>query len=683
MTWESDQRDWINPKQFGFRKNSSCEEALLRITNIANKAIAEKKFCLVISLDISGAFDSTWHPGILDSLINLGCNPSYLKLMNNFLSNRTVTINIQEKSASKNLTKSCPQGEIHSPFLWNVSFNDIFDIDIDGEVQAFADDSNLIFISADPKALESAANDALIKINEWGHKNKLKFNNDKTEAIIFSNRNYVPFIRLLFNGKPVSIKKSIKSLGVILDSKLNFHEHVSTQCSKVKRIVFALNHYCSLKWGLNRNVIQQIWSSYAEQILLYAVPVWEKALTNKQCQRELESVQRLVAIKSIKAFRTVSYEAAMTLSKSKPILHRAHMRVLKYFIQHNAYCTASVYDLAEEYNINLTEYTSPIPVKDLQNPALIKDINITIKDKDTAVSDHIYNDKSYTRIFTDGSRDNVGTGAAAIIYLRDSDNYETPLLTRLRLANSIFQAEAWAIFSSLLEIYTKYLHDEAYKLLRIFSDSQSTLIALKNATQTSRLILSIKHLHHLLTDNGFSIEFFWSPGHCKIPGNETADYFAKLATTQNIPILNLPLPTSHLIQQMKETQNLSWINRWNNSDNGSITKLFIRDLKFISPNLTSSHETTQIITGHCRLNFFLQTRGLTKSSICKCGDDIETIHHFIYDCKNYEQLRYKLRYYSFVLGIAWPPQLNLLIENPVLCVQFLVYIKNTKRLSFD
>ena len=76
LTWESDQQDWINPKQFGFRKNSSCEDALLRMTNRANKAIAEKKFCLVISLDISGAFDCAWHPGILDSLINVGCNPS-------------------------------------------------------------------------------------------------------------------------------------------------------------------------------------------------------------------------------------------------------------------------------------------------------------------------------------------------------------------------------------------------------------------------------------------------------------------------------------------------------------------------------------------------------------------------------------------------------------------------------
>ena len=131
-------------------------------------------------MEISGAFDYTCHTGTLDSLKNVGCNPSYIKLMNNFLSNRTVKINVQEKSASKTLTKSCPQGQIYSPFLWNVSFDSIFNIDIDGDVKAFADDSNLIFISADPKALENAANVALIKNNEWGLKNKLKFNNDKT-----------------------------------------------------------------------------------------------------------------------------------------------------------------------------------------------------------------------------------------------------------------------------------------------------------------------------------------------------------------------------------------------------------------------------------------------------------------------------------------------------------------------
>ena len=94
LMWESEQNDWINPKQFGFRKNSSCEDALIRMTDIASKAIAEKKLCLVISLDISGAFDSAWHPGILNSLINVQCQPEYIKLFENFLSNRSVSLNI-------------------------------------------------------------------------------------------------------------------------------------------------------------------------------------------------------------------------------------------------------------------------------------------------------------------------------------------------------------------------------------------------------------------------------------------------------------------------------------------------------------------------------------------------------------------------------------------------------------
>ena len=58
------------------------------------------------------------------------------------------------------------------------------------------------------------------------------------------------------------------------------------------------------------------------------------------------------------------------------------MRVLNYFIQDDSYCSTFVCDLAEGYNINITEYTSPIPVKDLKNPALNEDIAITNKDKD-------------------------------------------------------------------------------------------------------------------------------------------------------------------------------------------------------------------------------------------------------------------------------------------------------------
>ena len=100
--------------------------------------------------------------------------------MNNFLLKNPNKL--KASKASKVLTESCPQGEIHSAFLWYISFNGIFDEDIEGDVQAFADDSNLIFVSDDYNALERPANRALEKIFQLGLNNKLNFNKDKTEA---------------------------------------------------------------------------------------------------------------------------------------------------------------------------------------------------------------------------------------------------------------------------------------------------------------------------------------------------------------------------------------------------------------------------------------------------------------------------------------------------------------------
>ena len=62
-------------------------------------------------------------------------------------------------------------------------------------------------VSDDYKALEQAANRALEKIYQWwGLNNELTFNKDKTEAIVSSNRYFIQFLRLVFNGSPITIK---------------------------------------------------------------------------------------------------------------------------------------------------------------------------------------------------------------------------------------------------------------------------------------------------------------------------------------------------------------------------------------------------------------------------------------------------------------------------------------------
>jgi len=162
------QNNIINKHQFGFTRNVGCEDALLKMSNIIEKNIVNNKYCLLISLDISGAFDNTWHISIIYNLIRKRFPYHIIRLIANFLNDRTVILNLHNTTVEKKLTKSCPQGEILSPFLWNVDFDDFFNENIDGHTQAFADDSYLLLIDDDIKVLEHKGNEALSNLIKWG-----------------------------------------------------------------------------------------------------------------------------------------------------------------------------------------------------------------------------------------------------------------------------------------------------------------------------------------------------------------------------------------------------------------------------------------------------------------------------------------------------------------------------------
>ena len=60
-------------------------------------------------------------------------------------------------------------------------------------------------------------------------------------------------------------------------------------------------------------------ASVVHSRLLYAAPVWAKALQNHAIQRRLFSAQRLVALRIFSAYRTASTSAALVLASVPPI----------------------------------------------------------------------------------------------------------------------------------------------------------------------------------------------------------------------------------------------------------------------------------------------------------------------------------------------------------------------------
>jgi hypothetical protein len=76
-------------------------------------------------LDIAGAFDNAWHPGILDSLQKLKCPPNIYNMVRNFLCDRTAHVILGNASIDKSVTKGCPQGSVSGPTLWNIIISDL------------------------------------------------------------------------------------------------------------------------------------------------------------------------------------------------------------------------------------------------------------------------------------------------------------------------------------------------------------------------------------------------------------------------------------------------------------------------------------------------------------------------------------------------------------------------------
>jgi len=58
-------------------------------------------------------------------------------------------------------------------------------------------------------------------------------------------------LEIYLNYKPLMQGNSLKYLGIILDSKLTFRDHIITMTHKCSKLTFALSKSAKLNWGLN------------------------------------------------------------------------------------------------------------------------------------------------------------------------------------------------------------------------------------------------------------------------------------------------------------------------------------------------------------------------------------------------------------------------------------------------
>jgi hypothetical protein len=80
--------DIIPKEQFGFRRNSNYEMALLTAIDGWCRAIDDGEFVGALLIDLSKAFDTVNHHKLLDDMVDIGCGSKTIQWFHSYLLNR-------------------------------------------------------------------------------------------------------------------------------------------------------------------------------------------------------------------------------------------------------------------------------------------------------------------------------------------------------------------------------------------------------------------------------------------------------------------------------------------------------------------------------------------------------------------------------------------------------------------
>ena len=283
-----DDHGYLNCFQHGFRQNRSCESQLITTVRDFANCLNEQGQIDAILLDFSKAFDKVDHRKLLSKLSEAGIDDSLHQWTESFLSNREQSVLVDGvMSSPAAVTSGVPQGTVLGPLLFLIYINDISDSLTPGTViRLFADDS-LLYRTIKTREDHEILQKDLDALQAWETENKMEFHPGKCQVLRVTNKINPSDAVYSIHDTDLTIVKSAKYLGVIIDSKLNWSEQISAVCGKASGTLAFLQRnmsFCPI------DVKEKCINTLVRPVLEYGCCVLDPHQANHRV--ELELVQR-------------------------------------------------------------------------------------------------------------------------------------------------------------------------------------------------------------------------------------------------------------------------------------------------------------------------------------------------------------------------------------------------------
>ena len=256
--------DYLNsnnlfPKQqSAYRPSHSTETVLLKVMNDIRNAVDSGNFSLLTLLDLSAAFDTIDHTILLRRLQHsYGIKGTALAWLSSYLTDRSQkVITNNYLSVPTTLEYGVPQGSVLGPILFLLYTKPIASLTEKYQISChnFADDTQLQNSSSICKLSNSVnrMENCIDNVKSWMTTNKLRLNDEKTEALLFHSKTKVLHdspSTIIVGQSNIQFSKQAKNLGFTITNTLEVEKHISNvcrSCNNELRKISSIRHLLTL-----------------------------------------------------------------------------------------------------------------------------------------------------------------------------------------------------------------------------------------------------------------------------------------------------------------------------------------------------------------------------------------------------------------------------------------------------
>ncbi|RYC77763.1 hypothetical protein BFJ63_vAg19363, partial [Fusarium oxysporum f. sp. narcissi] len=282
--------------------------------------------------DVKGAYNGVCKERLLQRMKARGIPEGLLLWIDAFCSERTATIVINgQSSESQPLPQAgLPQGSPLSPILFLFFNADLVQTQIDrnGGAIAFVDDYTAWVSGPTAQSNRRGIQAVIDKALDWERRSGATFEAEKTAIIHFTRyTGRVDSEPFTIKGERVFPKDQVKILGVVMDSRLHYKQHIARAATKGLGAAMELKR---LK-GMAPSTTRQLFTAMVAPVVDYASNVWMHACKTASAYA-VHRVQRVAAQVIIGSFTSVATGVAEAEAHIATIYERFWRRASKLWV---------------------------------------------------------------------------------------------------------------------------------------------------------------------------------------------------------------------------------------------------------------------------------------------------------------------------------------------------------------